>query len=119
MLGHLLENDLMMLSAGLEEKKVKSGETVIKEGDFDKEMFLLMSGEVIVRAQEDGEYREVHRITRTGFFGERTLLTGEPRCATCKAVTDSILLKKSKVRENVNASILINCIKHTICSSCA
>ena len=68
-----------------------AGEVIVREGDVGSSMFVMASGEAIVTLVEtDGE---VARLQRGGFFGEMSLLTGEPRSATVTAATDCELLE--------------------------
>ena len=63
-----------------------SGETIVKEGEQGQSMFIVLSGavSVVLGPQRD----EVARIGRGGYFGEMSLLTGEPRSATVLASGD-------------------------------
>jgi CRP-like cAMP-binding protein len=67
------------------------GETIVSEGDAGSSMFVVVRGEAIVTlAGTDGE---VARFGPGAFFGEMSLLTGEPRTATVSAVTDCEVLE--------------------------
>lgn len=69
------------------------GETVIRQGAAGETFYLVAYGEVAVRVEgADRVAREVARLSRGEFFGEMSLLTGEPRAATVVATTDSVLL---------------------------
>jgi small-conductance mechanosensitive channel/CRP-like cAMP-binding protein len=66
-------------------------EVIAREGEAGASMFVLRRGEAAVTlANVDGE---VARLTTGAFFGEMSLLTGEPRSATVTAVTDCELLE--------------------------
>ena len=68
-----------------------AGEIIVREGDVASSMFVMSSGEAIVTLGDaDGE---VARLQRSGYFGEMSLLTGEPRSATVTAATDCELLE--------------------------
>ncbi|HEX4346542.1 MAG TPA: mechanosensitive ion channel family protein [Vicinamibacterales bacterium] len=67
-----------------------AGDRVVREGTAGSSMFVVAHGEVAVVIEPD---REVARIAPGGFFGEMSLLTGESRSATVKAVVDSELLE--------------------------
>jgi small-conductance mechanosensitive channel len=68
-----------------------AGEIIVREGDAGSSMFVMSRGEAIVTLVEtDGE---VARIRPGGFFGEMSLLTGDPRSATVAAATDCELLE--------------------------
>lgn len=68
-----------------------AGEAIVREGARGSSMFLLLRGEAVVTlAHASGE---VARLHDGDFFGEMSLLTGEPRTATVTAVTDCRLLE--------------------------
>jgi small-conductance mechanosensitive channel len=66
-------------------------EIIVRQGDPGSSMFVVVEGEA--RVTLDGEGLEVARFAGSGFFGEMSLLTGEPRTATVTAVTDCTLLE--------------------------
>jgi small-conductance mechanosensitive channel/CRP-like cAMP-binding protein len=68
-----------------------AGEVIVREGDAGSSMFVMSSGEAIVTLLETNG--EVARIQPGGFFGEMSLLTGDPRSATVTAATDCELLE--------------------------
>jgi len=70
-------------------------ETIVREGDAGESMFLLARGEARVSISKGGATEEVARLRGGAFFGEMSLLTGDPRTATVIAVTDCDLLELS------------------------
>jgi len=63
-----------------------SGETIVRQGDQGQSMFVVVGGEV--RVVLEPKRNEVARIQRGGYFGEMSLLTGDPRTATVLAAGD-------------------------------
>lgn len=63
-----------------------AGETIVREGDQGTSMFVVLRGEAVVKLR--GADGEVARLQEGAFFGEMSLLTGEPRTATVIAATD-------------------------------
>ena len=63
-----------------------SGETIVRQGDEGQSMFVVLDGEV--RVVLEPKRNEVARIQRGGYFGEMSLLTGDPRTATVLASGD-------------------------------
>ena len=63
-----------------------SGETIVRQGDEGQSMFVVLDGEV--RVVLEPKRTEVARTQRGGYFGEMSLLTGDPRSATVLAVGD-------------------------------
>jgi CRP-like cAMP-binding protein len=68
-----------------------SGETVVRQGEDGQSMFVVVSGTVSVVLEPSRE--ELARIQRGGYFGEMSLLTGEPRSATVLAVGDVVVVE--------------------------
>jgi small-conductance mechanosensitive channel/CRP-like cAMP-binding protein len=68
-----------------------AGEVIVRQGDPGSSMFVVLSGEATVTIESPP--REVARFVRGGFFGEISLLTGEPRTATVTASTDCDVLE--------------------------
>jgi small-conductance mechanosensitive channel/CRP-like cAMP-binding protein len=68
-----------------------AGEAIVHEGDEGSSMFVLSRGEASVTLV--GAEGEVARLRKGAFFGEMSLLTGEPRSATVTAASDCELLE--------------------------
>lgn len=70
------------------------GEVVIRQGDEGQELFIVLEGEVAVLVgRTGGSVAQVARLGPGSFFGEMSLMTGEPRSATIHAVVDTVLVK--------------------------
>lgn len=67
------------------------GERVIEEGAPGNTFYLVADGSVAVMAGKPA--REVTRLAVGQYFGEMSLLTGEPRSATVVAAEDALLLE--------------------------
>jgi len=63
-----------------------SGETIVRQGESGQSMFVISSGSVSVVIEPSR--KEVARIPAGGYFGEMSVLTGEPRTATVLALGD-------------------------------
>ena len=70
-----------------------AGETVVRQGAAGDSMFVVLSGRVRVSIDPSGQ--EVAVIPAGGFFGEMSMLTGEARTATVKAIDDVMVLEIS------------------------
>lgn len=80
--------ELSLLAGILDEVSVPAGRVLIKRGDFGKEFLLLLEGTVTVEPPTGKRVRMGHG----DFFGEMSLLDGEPRSATVTAETPVRLL---------------------------
>jgi small-conductance mechanosensitive channel len=67
------------------------GEVIVREGDRGSSMFIVRTGEASLRLDPGGD--EIAHFRHGDFFGEMSLLTGEPRTATVMAATDCELLE--------------------------
>ncbi|QMV42517.1 cyclic nucleotide-binding domain-containing protein [Cohnella cholangitidis] len=62
-----------------------AGETIFREGDTGRQMFVLLEGTVEVYVQSDGARIPVAKFSPGDFFGEMSLLEGLPRSGTAVA----------------------------------
>ena len=67
-----------------------AGERILEEGAAGQTFYLVVSGTVAVTTRRGVE---VTRLLRGQYFGEMSLLTGEPRSATVVAVDDAVLFE--------------------------
>ncbi len=89
----VLEDDaIMALAERTEIRLYTAGETVIEQGGQGNELFIVRTGEVSVIVEKDGQKEEVARLGPGKFFGEMSLMTGEKRSATVRAVDACELL---------------------------
>ena len=92
LLAERSEQDWATLIAAMKRVRFSAGEEVIKAGDVDRSLCLLVSGrlEVLAGASEDGALKAVDAPT---VVGEIAFLDGRPRSVTLRAVTDGELLR--------------------------
>ena len=77
------------------------GVYIVRQGDLGDEMFLIAEGEVEVEVEIGGTLTPVARLHEGDFFGEASLLTGEPRNASVKTLshTNCLLLNQMHLHE--------------------
>ncbi|MGZ3460661.1 MAG: cyclic nucleotide-binding domain-containing protein [Archangium sp.] len=85
----LREDERVRLRREMVPRRFGKGEHVIEQGAEGNTFYLVGSGELSVRAAGV----EVSKLTRGHYFGEMSLLTGEPRTATVVALSDVVLLE--------------------------
>jgi small-conductance mechanosensitive channel len=68
-----------------------SGETIVRQGEEGQSMFVIVDGTVSVVLEPSRN--EVAQIQSGGYFGEMSLLTGEPRTATVLALGDVVVIE--------------------------
>ncbi|MBI4511871.1 MAG: mechanosensitive ion channel [Deltaproteobacteria bacterium] len=88
LLGRLDPSERELLAEGMRRVKFAAGEMIIRQGDPGDSLYLIQNGSVGVRLSVDGAQKEVAALAPGDFFGEMSLVTGEPRTATCTAKTD-------------------------------
>jgi small-conductance mechanosensitive channel len=67
------------------------GETIVRQGDAGHSMFIVCGGRASVVLEPDRT--QVARIDAGGYFGEMSLLTGDPRSASVLAIGDTSVLE--------------------------
>ena len=82
-----------MLARAVTSHVYAPGEIFIRAGDPGSSMFVIDHGRVSVQLSEDGHIRPVATLGEGAFFGEMSLLTGEPR------TSDIVALEETKVLE--------------------
>lgn len=80
------ERDL--LARGLHEKRFAAGEAMLRQGHAGDSMFIIADGRVSVTLGQDNINSTLASLSAGDFVGEMSLMTGEPRAATCLAATD-------------------------------
>ena len=85
-LRDLPDSAVQILAADSRTELYAPGEIVVRQGDTGEELYVCLSGELVVlRTLDSGEKCEIARITQGGLFGEFAHVTGEPRAATVQA----------------------------------
>lgn len=83
-----------------------AGEVVIRQGDPGDKFYLVRHGEVEVIGQNESGERHIATLREGDSFGERALLTGEPRNATVRTTRSTLLyaLGKDDFKSAIDAS---------------
>ncbi|MFL5319969.1 MAG: cyclic nucleotide-binding domain-containing protein [Myxococcaceae bacterium] len=87
----LTEAERAHLAKELKARHFGKGEQVIEQGEEGQTFYVVAAGKVSVRTGTPSV--EVTRLEAGQYFGEMSLLTGEPRTATVIALEDVILLE--------------------------
>jgi len=84
----LADSDLFELATHMQHLSFAAGEHIIRQGDEGDSMYFVVDGQVgISLRSDDGEDRQVSVMDPGDFFGEASLLTGEPRSASAVALS--------------------------------
>jgi CRP-like cAMP-binding protein len=84
----LEDADRKLLAEGMKVARFAAGEVILRQDQPGDSLYLIQKGDVIVRLAVDGIQREVAALKTGQIFGEMSLITGEPRTATCLAKSD-------------------------------
>jgi CRP-like cAMP-binding protein len=85
----LTDEERLGLAARLRPLLFAAGETIIPQGERGESLFLITRGRVEVRVASGGVESVVSSLSCGSFFGEMSLLTGDPRAATVVALEDT------------------------------
>jgi CRP/FNR family transcriptional regulator len=80
--------DLKQVALIAEEELFSDGEALAHEGEVGDVMFIIVSGEVKVCTEQDGQELEIARRRTGDYVGEMSVISREPRMASLVAVGD-------------------------------
>lgn len=90
----LNEEERALLAAQVEEERVAAGAHIFKKGDPGDAIFIVADGEVEIFVEDSIGQRIVFETAKRGdFFGELSLLDGDPRSASALALKETKLLR--------------------------
>ena len=96
----LAEEELQRLAKASTTRVFAPGEAIVRRGMEGNSMFVIIRGSVKVQIPENDYQKTINKLTANDFFGEMSLLTGQPRTATVIAEeeTEVIQIKKTAIR---------------------
>lgn len=87
--------ELRRFMDGFKSLTINAGDYIVREGEEGDAFYLLRSGEVEVIKDSHGG-KVINRLMQGQFFGELALLTGVPRAASVRAVSEVDLYRLNK-----------------------
>mmetsp|Transcript_16982 Transcript_16982/g.36723 ORF Transcript_16982/g.36723 Transcript_16982/m.36723 type:complete len:708 (-) Transcript_16982:974-3097(-) len=87
----LSREERMRLVDALEETTFPLGTKVIQEGEPGDLFYIIKEGEAIVYQTTPQGRRKINHLFKADFFGERALLSDEPRMATVEAASNKLV----------------------------
>lgn len=94
------DEEVAGIRAIMDELKFRSGQTIVREGESGDVFYIITEGRAQVSIMEaSGREVILDEIKPGGFFGELSMLTGEPRSARVKAVDNvtTLVLKRDEL----------------------
>jgi small-conductance mechanosensitive channel len=89
----LSDEETRRLAAAASARVFAPGESIVRQGQEGKSMFVIHRGTVDVQLKEAGATKSLQHLREGDFFGEMGLLTGEPRMATVLAEEETEVLE--------------------------
>jgi NTE family protein len=81
------------IASRLKTEAFASGEMIVRQGDTGDSLYIIIRGLVkVTRRGKTGASKELARLQTGDYFGEMSLLAGQPRSADITAVTDTTTL---------------------------
>jgi small-conductance mechanosensitive channel len=93
----LSDEEIERLASSCTTRIYAPGEAIVKQGEEGNSMFVIIRGSVKVQIPEKDYQKTINTLGENDFFGEMSLLTGEPRTANVLAVTESEVLRIDKL----------------------
>ncbi|HQU86336.1 MAG TPA: mechanosensitive ion channel family protein [Pyrinomonadaceae bacterium] len=96
----LSDDETLKLAKGTTARVYAPGETIVKKGQEGHSMFVIHRGAVKVQLMEHGQPKTINNLRENDFFGEMSLLTGQPRSANVVAEeeTEVFQIKKKALK---------------------
>ena len=93
----LTKEELGRLASGARERRFGPDEFIVREGDTTSSMFVIEAGRATVTIHgAGGDSRGIAMLDPGAAFGEISLLTGEPRTATVRSLTEVTAIEIDK-----------------------
>ena len=99
--SHFPPSNIQQLLARFEEREVKLGDVIIREGDTADECFVLKEGRAVVTRTHNHHVTTLAALSSGALFGEDSLISQLPRSASITMSSDGVVLALS--RENFNS----------------
>lgn len=90
------EADINMLISNSKIRKFEPNENIVNENDEGDSLFIILSGNARVSINKDGKDIKLGMVSNGDTFGEFSLLTGDKRSATVKAINHLECIEVSK-----------------------
>lgn len=97
LLKKLSVEDIQRIAALMGRTRYRQGSTILRHGELTHSFYIIDSGKVALLSKRGAEQDRIFTyLEQGGFFGEQSLLSGEPTDTTVQAVEDTTLFYLSK-----------------------
>ena len=100
LLEKLTDGQIAKLADAVQMINISKGDSIFKKGEEGNVFYIIKSGKVLISDFGVNSAYDDHHIGPGDFFGERALLTGEPRAASASASQESDVTLLALDREN-------------------
>ncbi|NOT48454.1 MAG: mechanosensitive ion channel [Acidobacteria bacterium] len=92
----LSDEELHKLARASKDRVFAPGEAIVRRGQEGNSMFVVTRGTVDVEILQGNLPKVINTLRESDYFGEMSLLTGEPRTATVRAQTETEVVQINK-----------------------
>ncbi len=92
----LSDDETEQLANASKSRVYAPGEAIVRQGNEGNSMFVILRGSVRVQIPEGSYQKTINKLGKDDFFGEMSLLTGEPRSASVIAEEETEVLQIRK-----------------------
>lgn len=92
----LSDEELQKLAGAAKNRVFAPGEAIVRRGREGNSMFVITRGSVEIQILQGSEAKTINTLRESDYFGEMSLLTGEPRTATVIAAEETQVLQIGK-----------------------
>lgn len=95
---HLSPTELLNIAQKMKREEFEKGQAVFRQGDIGDKFYLISEGEVdvLIRKADEADSKVINHLTSGAFFGEKALLSGDPRSASIVTTVASKLYALGK-----------------------
>lgn len=92
----LSDEELQKLARASKDRVFAPGEAIVRRGQEGNSMFVITRGKVEVEILQGTDSKVINTLRESDYFGEMSLLTGEPRTATVRAQVETEVVQINK-----------------------
>lgn len=96
LLNSLTQGERSEIAEKLQSVPFLAGEVITRQGAEGHWLYILAEGRVSIRVQSQAQEKEINQLEAIDFFGEMSLMTGEPRNSTVVALGDVLCYRLDK-----------------------